>query len=108
MGFDFFIPDSTFDVFFFFGDFGGAAAAAAFLVAAAGMVGLGAEAAADLAAASRALEPRSKPYAIDIARVWKLKDFHRVQWKMEIQSDERESRRLFYFLNFIFLNILAN
>lgn len=106
MGFDFIIPDSAFDVFFFFGDFGGAAAA--FLVAAAGMVGLGAEAAADLAAASRALEPRSKPDAVDIARVWKLKDFHRVQWKMEIQSDERESRGLFYFLNFVFLNILAN
>lgn len=104
MGFDFIIPDSTFDVFFFFGDFGGAAAAA-FLVAVAGMMGLGAEAAADLAAASRDLEPRSKPDAVDIARVWKLKDFHRVQWKFRVMREKAGT--FFLFPKFCFLNILA-
>lgn len=89
MGFAFIIPLSAFDVAFFFvtlGGFVGAVeVAAAFLVAA----GLVAEAAADLAAASKALEPRIKPEALDIARVSKQK---RREGSVEIQSGERESR----------------
>lgn len=71
MGFDFIIPEGAVGFFGFgaLGAFGGleaSTAAEAFLLAEAEMPGLGAAAAADLAAASKALEPRSNPDAVDI------------------------------------------